>query len=414
MQIKKYKPMIIGVTGNAGKTSTKEAIATVLRNGRTVRIAAGNLNNEFGFALTILGNWDDEYYDSGSSLDLWFRVLFAGLKGLFVSRNFAEIFILEYGADRPGDILRLTKLFKPHIAIVTTVGDTPVHVEFFKNADAVADEKANLVKVLTAADYAILNHDDSRVINMKSKTKARVLTYGFIENSTIRVSDFEYAYANAIKPTGVLFNLNKDSSFARVNMYGSLGTSQAYATAAAAAIGIILGMDLSQISEALRRYTGPKGRLKIISGINNSVIIDDTYNASPASTVLALETLRDVRGARKIAILGDMLELGEHAITSHKNIGLITDSCADILVCVGPLAKLIAESSKITKDKIFTFNTSNEAKSKIHSLIQSDDVILVKGSQGIRMERIVAEIMAEPQRSKELLVRQSKNWLSKL
>ncbi|MDP3004315.1 MAG: cyanophycin synthetase, partial [Candidatus Azambacteria bacterium] len=209
------------------------------------------------------------------------------------------------------------------------------------------------------------------------------------------------------------FKIHEASDFVSVEIDGSLGKSQAYAAAAAAAIGIVLGMNLIQISEALWQYHGPNGRLKIISGINGSTIIDDTYNASPASTRLALETLRDSPGLRKIAVLGDMLELGEHAIPAHQNIGALADSCADILVCVGSRAKFIAEASKMARDRIFTFDNSDDAKLKIRDLVRERDVILVKGSQGIHMEKIVAEIMAEPQRKKELLVRQSKRWLSK-
>ena len=405
--------MIIGVTGNAGKTSTKEAIAMALCHSKTVRIAAGNLNNEFGFALTILGDWDQEYYDRGSSIGLWLRVLWAGCRGLIARQDCAEIFLLEYGADRPGDIKRLAVVFKPHIAVITTVGDTPVHVEFFKNTDAVAAEKANLVKVLTAVDYAILNHDDDKVLDMKSKTKAHVVTYGFEEGSTIRISDFKYLSTDESKPTGVAFKIHRASSFVSVEIDGSLGKSQAYAAAAAAAIGMTLGMSIIQISEALQQYHGQNGRLKILSGINGSTIIDDTYNASPASTRLALETLRDLPSLRKIAVLGDMLELGEYAIPAHQNIGALTASCADVLVCVGSRAKFIAEASKIAQDRIFTFDTSDDAKFKVRDLIRRHDVILVKGSQGMRMERIIVEIMAEPQRKKELLVRQSKRWLSK-
>ena len=412
-QIRKYKPVIIGVTGNAGKTSAKEAIAAVLRRGKTVRIAAGNLNNEFGFALTILGNWDQEYYDRGSSIGLWLRVLWAGCRGLIVRRDCVEIFLLEYGADRPGDIKRLATAFKPHIAVVTTVGDTPVHVEFFRNTDAVAAEKANLMKVLTPVDYAILNHDDERVLDMKSKTEAQIVTYGFKEGSTIRISDFKYLSNDESKPAGVAFEIRKASDFAPIKIDGSLGKSQAYAAAAATAVGMALGLDLVQIGEALRRYRGPNGRLKIIPGVNGSTIIDDTYNASPASTRLALETLRDSSGSRKIAVLGDLLELGEYTIPAHQNIGVLAASCADILVCVGSRAKFIAETSKMAQDKIFIFGTSDDAKFKIRDLIRERDVILVKGSQGMRMEKIVAEIIAEPQRKKELLVRQSKRWLSK-
>ena len=412
-QIRKYKPVIIGVTGNAGKTSAKEAIAAVLRRGKTVRIAAGNLNNEFGFALTILGNWDQEYYDRGSSIGLWLRVLWAGCRGLIVRRDCAEIFLLEYGADRPGDIKRLATAFKPHIAVVTTVGDTPVHVEFFRNTDAVAAEKANLMKVLTPVDYAILNHDDERVLDMKSKTEAQIVTYGFKEGSTIRISDFKYLSNDESKPAGVAFEIRKASDFAPIKIDGSLGKSQAYAAAAATAVGMALDLNLVQIGEALQRYRGPNGRLKIIPGVNGSTIIDDTYNASPASTRLALETLRDSPGSRKIAVLGDMLELGEYTISAHRDIGTLTTSCADILVCVGSRAKFIAETSKMSQDKIFIFDTSDDAKFKIRDLIRERDVILVKGSQGMRMEKIVAEIIAEPQRKKELLVRQSKRWLSK-
>ncbi len=413
VQIRRYKPMIIGVTGNAGKTSVKEAIAAVLRRGKTVRIAAGNLNNEFGFALTILGNWDQEYYDRGSSMGLWLRVLWAGFRGLIARRDCAEIFLLEYGADRPGDIKRLAMAFKPHITVVTTVGDTPVHIEFFENTDAVAAEKANLVKVLTPLDYAILNYDDERVLDMKSKTKAQVVTYGFEEGSTIRISDFKYLNSDGGKPIGVAFEIRKASDFAPIRIDGSLGKSQAYAVAAATAVGMVLGMNLIQISEALWQYHGPNGRLKIIPGVNGSIIIDDTYNASPASMRLALETLRDSSGSRKIAVLGDMLELREHTTSAHRDIGALADSCADILVCVGLRAKFIAEASKMAQDKIFIFGTSDDAKLKIHDLIRERDVILVKGSQGMRMEKIVAEIMAEPERKGQLLVRQSKKWLSK-
>lgn len=414
-QICRYKPIIIGVTGNVGKTSTKEAIAAVLRgNGKTVRVAAGNLNNEFGFALTILGNWDEEYYSYGSSTGLWLRVLFTGFKGLITGRkDFADIFILEYGADRPGDIKQLVKLFVPHIAVITAVGDVPVHIEFFEDAGKLASEKANLIKFLMEIDYAILNSDDKKVWSMRSETKAGVLTYGFRENSTVKISDFKYTINDKGNPTGVEFRVNRDLDSISVNIYGSLGRSQAYAAAAAATVGIASGMNLSQIGEALKKYKGPNGRLKIISGINGSIIIDDTYNASPASTQLALKTLCDLKGLRKIAIIGDMLELGEYAVESHKKLGLITASCANILVCVGQLAKYIAETSKISKDRIFLFNTADGAKFKVRELIRSGDIILVKGSQGIRMEKIIAEIMAEPQHKEKLLVRQSKNWLYK-
>lgn len=406
----KYRPMIIGVTGNAGKTSTKEMIGAVISKIKKVRVAAGNLNNELGLPLTIIGGFDEEYYIQGPTLWFWFKVLVVGWWSLVVSQKYPEVLVLEYGADKPSDIHRLVKKFKPHIAVITTVGDVPVHIEYFKNADATADEKANLVKVLSANDYAILNHDDHRVLNMKSKTKARVLTYGFDQGSTIRVSDIEYTSNEEGRPIGTTFKLNEGSRFAPVRIVGSLGKSQAWSVAVATAVGSILGMNLVQIDEALQNYRGPKGRLKILWGIKNSNIIDDTYNASPASTQLALETLRDVPALRKLAVLGDMLELGEHSERAHRDIGTFANSIVDILVCVGPRAKSMADT--FTKD-VFTFDNSNDAKSKVQELIREHDLVLVKGSQGMRMEKIVEVIMADPDQAKNLLVRQSSRWLSK-
>jgi UDP-N-acetylmuramoyl-tripeptide--D-alanyl-D-alanine ligase len=314
-----------------------------------------------------------------------------------------------------GDIERLSKLFPPHISVVTTVGDIPVHIEFFKSAEAVADEKSHLVQVLTTQDFAVLNHDDPRVFNMKSKTKARVVTFGFHASATVRASDVEFASSEEGEPLGTSFKLNEGSRFVPVRINGSLGKSQAWSAAAAAAVATILGMNLVDVSEALRTYSGAKGRLFILRGIKNSSIIDDSYNASPASTRLALETLRDVPGVRKISVLGDMLELGEKTEEAHKEIGSLAGEISDILVCVGLRAKFMAITASVwlPKEHIHTFDTSEEAKLFVQELIKEHDIVLVKGSQGMRMEKIVKEIMAEPDRAKELLVRQSARWLLK-
>ncbi len=427
--LRKYKPMIIGVTGNAGKTSTKEAIGAVVQKIKTVRVSGGNLNNEFGLPLTILGNWDQEYYNRGPSLGFWFKVLWISFIKLLTETKYPEVLVLEYGADHPDDIKKLASLYKPHISVVTTVGDVPVHIEYFKDADAVADEKSNLVKVLQKSDVAILNHDDHRVLKMQSKTQARVMTYGFEEGANVRASDAEFISNEEGRPLGVSFKLNylaPDSqagaaNFVPVRIEGSLGKSQAWSAAAAGAVGISLGMNLLEVSEALHSYHAPKGRLNILEGIKKSHIIDDTYNASPASMRLALDTLCDVPSIRKIAVLGDMLELGEHTEQAHIAIGKRAAEVADILVCVGARAKFIAEAaseqgrastetSRSNVLQILNFDTSEDAKLKIQELIREHDLVLVKGSQGIRMEKIVEEIMAHPERSKDLLVRQSNRW----
>ena len=425
MYLWRFKPTIVAVTGNVGKTSTKEAIAAVLSSIKRVRSSKGNLNNEFGVPLTIVGGWMDDYYGGGNTLWFWTKVLFLSFFGWFFIRNYPEILVLEYGADKPGDIKKLVSKFKPHIGIITAVGEVPVHVEFFSGSEAVAREKSRLVERLKPADYAILNSDDDVVLDMKEKTKARVLTYGFGDGTNVRVSSFEYKTENNM-PVGVTFKLHHGlNSFVPVEINGSLGKSQAYAAAAAAAVGIVLGMNLVKISDALSYYDGPRGCLKILAGIKNSWIIDDTYNASPASTQLALNVLKELpigqarlldgQTGRRVAVLGDMLELGKYTVQAHQATGDLVDGSIDILVCIGAKAKFIADSAgnQILKENIYTFDTADMARKKVQELIREGDLILVKGSQGVRMEKIVEEIMAEPEKKKELLVRQSKKWLDK-
>lgn len=412
----RFKPEIIAVTGNVGKTSTKEAISVVLSKVKKVRSGKGNLNNEFGVPLTILGEWGDDYYESGGNGLFWIRVLFVSFWKLIFIRHYPEILVLEFGADRPGDIAKLTKKYKPKIGVITAVGEIPVHVEYFSDPSGLAREKSKLISSLKASDYAILNHDDPVVYDMKEKTKAKVMTYGFTEGSSVRLSNFDIRLNDEQNPDGVGFKINYGgNSFVPVTLHGTLGKSQAFASGAAASVGIIYGMNLIEISQALEEYRGPKGRMRILKGIKNSIIIDDTYNAAPSSTHLALETLESLPAKRKVAVLGDMLELGKYTIEAHQEIGNVAASVADIFVTVGARAKFSAYSAEnqMEKENIFSFVNSDLAKSKVQEIIKEGDLILIKGSQGIRMEKIVEEIMAEPQRRAELIVRQGKKWLKK-
>src|SRR3989338_8578365 len=173
LYIWRFKPEIIAVTGNVGKTSNKEAIVVVLGKVKKVRSGKGNLNNEFGVPLTILGDWSDDYYEAGNSAWFWLKVIVVSCWSLVASRNYPEVLVLEFGADRPGDIARLTRKYKPKIGVVTAVGEIPVHVEYFSDPDGLAREKSKLVASLKSADYAILNHDDPAVYGMHEKTKAK-------------------------------------------------------------------------------------------------------------------------------------------------------------------------------------------------------------------------------------------------
>ncbi len=423
LYLARYKPVIVGVTGNVGKTSTKEAIAAVLGAAKRTRSSGGNLNNELGLPLTITGDWAQEYYRSGGGAGFWAKALLLGIWRLMVPHQYPEVLVLEYAADRPGDIKKLVRMFKPHLGVVTAVGETPVHVEFFASPKEIAAEKSQLVRVLEPSGRAILNFDDLTVLEMKDVTRAQVRTFGFGEGADVQISNFDLSMDEQGRPQGCSFKLHAEGSFVPVKIYGSLGRSQAMAAAAAAAVGLNFGMNLVQISDALSHYRGPAGRLRILKGVKDSVILDDTYNAAPASMHLALETFKNIvalrqaqgKTVRAVAVLGDMLELGRFSVDAHRTVGDMAGSIADILVCVGARAKLIADSSanQMPQDNILTFDTSNQAKAVVQDIIRPGDMVLVKGSQGIRMEKIVQEIMAEPERKEELLVRQSKKWQNK-
>lgn len=415
MYLWRFKPDIVAITGNVGKTSTKEAVAVVLSKVKKVRSGKGNLNNEFGVPLTIIGDWADNYYEAGNSLIFWCRVLPTSFFKFFFTVKYPEVLVLEYGADKPGDISRLVKKYKPKIGIITAVGEIPVHVEYFSDPDGVAREKSKLISTLKSTDHAILNHDDPMVYDMKEKTRAKVMSYGFTEESTVQFSNFVFRLDDNQKPEGVSFKIHHGvHTFVPAIIHGVLGKSQAFAAGAAACAGIIYGMNLIEISEALSGYKSPKGRLKILKGIKNTTIIDDTYNAAPSSTHLALDTLKELPAKRKIAILGDMLELGKYTVEVHEEIGNLAGSIADILITIGARGKFIAYAAgnQMDQKNIYSFISSDLAKLKVQELIKEGDLILIKGSQGVRMEKIVEEIMAEPEKKKELLVRQGRKWLS--
>ncbi len=418
--IKKYKPMIITVTGSVGKTSARMAIFDVLKSAHHVRTAAKNFNNEIGVPLTILGI---DHYGKNilawkwSLVKVWFSLLFS-------SKKYPDILILEYGVDRPGDMDYLVSIARPDIAVITAIGDVPAHIEFFKDAEAIANEKAKLVEALSIQGYAILNHDDYAVYDMKEKTKAHVMTYGFEEHADMRIAHYEL---RTIKnetlgdiPEGITMKMQYSGSVVPVRLYHVFGTPACYAAAAAAAVGLILNKNMVEISEALARYESPPGRLRLLKGIKSSFILDDTYNASPEAMRVALDTLAILPGKRKIAVLGDMLEIGTYTENSHRSIGDRVAEFADMLITVGARAKFIADEAMmrgtekharvLNHNQVLRFDDSTEAGKALDPLIQEGDLILVKGSQGMRMERVVYEIMCQPLLADKLLVRQEEYW----
>ncbi|MDO8425152.1 MAG: Mur ligase family protein [bacterium] len=420
--VRRQQPLIVGITGSVGKTSAREAIRAVLDADWDVRAAPKNYNNEIGLPVAIIGG-----RAPGRSPWRWVALLargkwYAAVRGL----RYPEALVLEYGADHPGDLSYLLRIARPHVAVVTAVG--AAHTEFFKSVDRVASEKRKLVSVLSRDDIAVLNRDDIHVWAMTERTKARVISYGTHEDADVRgieyrvtsgaqgVRDKEQGTTGGfVLPGGMTFKIVAGGATVPVHLPGCLGAGHMHAALAAAAVGLGLGMHLVEISHALRQYQPAPGRMRIIPGIKETALLDDSYNASPLAVAVALHALeqRTVPG-RAIAVLGDMLELGTLTIQEHERIGrLAAAQSLAYLICVGAASRQTAAAARaagMPADRILEFSRAQEAGRFVQDLLAPGDVVLIKGSQGVRLERIVRELMADPLRAPALLCRQDRAW----
>ncbi len=413
--LKKYKPTIIAITGSVGKTSTKDAIYTVLSHFFFVRKSEKSFNSEFGVPLTILGcpnGWSNPVQ--------WTENLFKGFWLIIYPHKYPKWLVLEVGAGKPGDIKGIAKWLKPDVVVITRFPDMPVHVEFFGTPGAVIEEKTHLVKALSKDGLLVINADDPKVLDLKQKSKAKVLTFGFSEESSFRASHESISYTEVnghSVPAGISFRLGYGGNSIPVELKDSISTNHIYAALSALAIAYDKGCNMLEAVEAIKKYHTPPGRLSLIQGIKNSLIIDDTYNASPTAAEAALELLKKVEGyKRRIAVLGDMLELGKISAEAHKTIGEFASDIADIIITVGPRAKMIADGARqkgFSEKKIIELNDAVSAGEELRKIIKDRDLVLIKGSQGVRMERTVEAVMEHPEDAKEILVRQEKEWKAK-
>ncbi len=413
--LNKYHPEVVAITGSVGKTSTKEAIYRVLSSTYQVRANLKNYNNEIGIPLSIIG-----MESGGRSSWRWLLVfLRAGSLIIFQDKNYPNILVLEMGADRPGDLKYLTNFVPIKVAVVTSVA--VVHLEFFEKLEQIAKEKSILVRTLSKTGYALLNDDDALVREMADKTVAQVLTYGFNPAAKIAANEVsishEVDYQDVSTIQGISFKLKYDGKTVPVLLPKVLGKHLVYSALAAIGVGIIYDLNLHTITEALKHFQPPTGRMNIIKGIKNTLIIDDSYNSSPLACRKALEQLSEINlndYHKKFAVLGDMLELGTQTEISHQEIGeLVAKLKIDYLVTVGECSRDTvrgAVAAGMNSDKCFNFSDSLEAGKFLQQKIASGDVLLIKGSQGMRMERAVKELMANPQEAEKLLVRQDDFW----
>ncbi len=348
---------VVGVTGSTGKTTTKELIAAVLQRRFSTLKSPGNYNNEIGLPLTML------------------RLHPA-----------IEWVVQEMGMYDLGEIAHLAEIALPAVGVVTNVG--PTHLERLGSVERIAQAKAELVQALPPDGLAILNGDDERVRAMATLTKARnAFYYGLEPHNDLRASDIQ---TYGLEGLLMSFHFRGESVRARLPL---LGRHSVHGALAAAAVGLSQGLAWDEIISGLRDESA-QVRLMVVPGAQGTTILDDTYNASPASTVAALNLLAEMDG-RRVAVLGGMLELGSYEVQGHCLAGRRAAEVASVLVTVGELGHLIAEEAVATgmpPSAVHAVADNDDAVDVLHQVLVEGDFVLVKGSRGMVMESIVAKL----------------------
>ena len=351
---------VVAVTGSNGKTTTKDLLAAVLSEKYRVLATEGNLNTEIGMAMTLLRRTVEH-----------------------------QAIVVEMGMRGAGQIASLARIARPSIGVVTNVG--PVHAELLGSIDAVAAAKRELVEALPATGTAVLNADDPRVAAMAAYTQARVVTFGLGEDARVRASDVQ-----SFGLEGLAFRLHCGSEAVPVRLPVP-GRHNVANALAAAAVGVECGLSLSEVAQGLAqvRPSGLRMQVERLSG--GVTLINDAYNASPASMEAALATLADTAATRRIAVLGDMLELGRYCEEAHQKVG---EACGalglDRLITVGPRAERIAQgalASGMKAGNVTSVSTPAEAAVLLLAELRAGDTVLLKASRGLELERI-AEALA--------------------
>lgn len=346
---------VVGITGSVGKSTTKELINDVLNMKFRTLKSPGNLNNEIGLPLTILRL--GEGYQRA---------------------------VLEMGFYVPGEISLLCDIAKPQVGVITNIGT--VHAERAGSKEIIARGKSELIQALPPAPdgVAILNYDDPLVRPMADLTKARVMYYGLNPAADIWADE---VVGEGLE--GIRFNLHYQDDVFQLRV-PLIGQHSVHTALRAAAVGLAEGLSWGEIITGLRN-SHTQLRLVAVHSEQGALLLDDTYNSSPESTLAALNLLGELDG-RKIAVLGDMLELGQYEEEGHELVGARVAEIVAELITIGPRGKIIAKAalnSKIGECCVHSFDTALDSIEYLRSILNKDDVVLVKGSHGMRMDRIV-------------------------
>lgn len=428
--LRREHPFVITVSGAVGKTTTKRAIEAILKcqdQMGAFRVSQKSYNNELGIPLTVF-NHDAPGRSSGA----WLRLLAdAFFYGYGLRKVGIKTFVFEIGADKPNDLDYLLTLLTPDIAVVSAVmpdneGLTPVHSSNFPSVEALVEEETKPVKAVRPQGMVILNADDRRVFAMRHATMAHSLTFGEADGTDITLLEHKVISQSAEYgeiPTGIELRfrvLQREDTFFIPSVFGR---SVAYAVGAALAVAVALDLTPEEYRAFTKHFSPYPGRTRIIPGIKGTVLYDDTYNASPAAVIAGLKDLAETpisHAQRRIACIGEMRELGEPAEQMHRFIGAEAARLGiDLLVPCGRMARFVAEgalANGLTSEQVQVFEDVPEAGQWLQRIIKPGDIVYAKASEGrldpvgARMERLVKELMADPARANELLVRQDGNW----
>lgn len=404
--IKRHRPVIVGVTGSVGKSSAKEAIALVLGSKFQVRKNEENYNNEVGIPLTIIGAKSGKHSFVG-----WLRVLMKWIDVVFFSATYPEILVLELGIDRPGDMKYLLSFVPVRVGVMTNVSSS--HLEFFQTVGAIAREKGLLIKHLPESGTAVLCADDERTLRFASKTKAKVITFGLNESASIRADHIAFS-GDADRFDGCHFKLSFDGKTIPVHLPHVIAEHHIQAVLSGIAVGRVFKLNPIAMAAAVQAFRSLPGRMQMLEGYKQSWIIDDTYNASPVSLLAALKTLRVFSQGRRVVALGDMLELGDESEGAHTKVaGWVMEAGVDVAVLVGKrmlAAHEVLIRNGFSKENCLWFVSPMEAAAVMRHHIETGDVVLVKGSQGMRMEKVTESLLEHSEKATQLLCRQSDDW----
>ncbi len=352
---------VVAITGSNGKTTTREMTATILEQSHDVLKPEHNLNNLIGVPLTLLR--------------------------LNPHHNIA---VVEMGMNRRGEIKRLSQIAQPHIGLITNISH--VHLQYLESINTVAQAKGELFESLTSGDHAVINTDEPLVLELSRHCSARKLTFGINHKARVTATD---VHPSDYSTNHFTLKIEGESLPITLKI---CGIHNIYNALAAASIATIFKLTPEQIKAGLECFTAFSGRMEISIFDQNICIINDTYNANPKSMEIALKTLARLKGkGRGIAVLGDMLELGEASETFHQHLGsLIRELSLDAVFLMGSYAEVVAESAMaqgVSEEAIYIGKTHEQIAEKLTKKVKADDCLLFKGSRGMKLEKVLARFL---------------------